>query len=88
MASDKESRICVRLFAENGEELGNPVVLPTSTTSEELESLANQFLEKEDDPIPIGQILYQSFRYIKYLFSFQLFELLKALILLKLLLHR
>uniref|UniRef100_A0AC35GHJ4 NLE domain-containing protein n=1 Tax=Panagrolaimus sp. PS1159 TaxID=55785 RepID=A0AC35GHJ4_9BILA len=54
MALDSQARICVRLFAENGEELGNPVVLPTSTTSEELESLANQFLEKEDDPIPIA----------------------------------
>lgn len=54
MALDIESRICVRLIAENGDELGNPVVLPTSTTAEELQTLANHFLEKEDDPIPIA----------------------------------
>ncbi|KAE9551572.1 hypothetical protein FO519_005216 [Halicephalobus sp. NKZ332] len=54
MDSDAEARVSVRFFAESGEELGTPVVLPTSTTSAELQLLCNQFLEKEDDPIPIA----------------------------------
>ena len=54
MDSDAETRISVRFLAESGDELGTPVVLPKSTTAAELQLLCNQFLEKEDDPIPIA----------------------------------
>uniref|UniRef100_A0A7E4W5Q2 NLE domain-containing protein n=1 Tax=Panagrellus redivivus TaxID=6233 RepID=A0A7E4W5Q2_PANRE len=54
MSTNDEIHVSVRFYAESGEELGVPVVLPASTTSEQLSALCNEFLEKQDDPIPVS----------------------------------
>ncbi|KAH7717483.1 notchless protein [Aphelenchoides avenae] len=49
------SNVAVRFFAEEGIELGEaPIVLPANVTAEQLQTLCNQLLEKEDDPVPIA----------------------------------
>lgn len=49
------SNVAVRFFAEEGSELGEaPIVLPANVTAEQLQTLCNQLLEKEDDPVPIA----------------------------------
>ena len=47
--------VSVRFLTEDGTELGGaPIVLPISTSIEQLQLLCNQLLEKADDPIPIA----------------------------------
>lgn len=47
--------VSIRIFSEVGAELSNgPVIVPSSTTSDQLQALCNELLKRVDDPVPIS----------------------------------